>query len=430
MAQLAFFGMQTTDTIVAGRLGPEVLAGVALGGILLMVGFTFLLGFAFAVTPGVAQRYGAQRPPEEIGQFLSSALAFSLLLWSVWGLVLWLLPELVLARLPLEPAVAGEASRYLRAVALGTPFLGVFFVLRNAVEGLGHSRPIMWLGLAALLVNLPLDLILMHGWGPVPALGAMGCGLATALVHSMLALALALMFYRQTLFAPFAPRRRPQRAGAGELGRVGLPLGLALMSEHAIFAVGGLIMTRYGTAEVAANQVAFNVTGLAFMLALGLGQATSVLVGQAAGRGSPAAVRRAGALGYAVTTLVAGAVAVLLYLSADWVSGLYTRDPQVAAVAASFIRIAAAFHVFDALQALGSGALRGIKETAYVLRATLVAYWLVGGLAYVALLVLREGSAQAIWWVFTIALGAAALLLGGRFFSQTKPTSVPTTAPS
>lgn len=420
MAQLAFFGMHTTDTIVAGRLGPEVLAGVALGGILMMVGFTFLIGFGFAVAPGVAQRFGAQAPAAEISQFVVSALAFSVAIWSLWGLLLWTLPPLLLARLPLEPLVADEALAYIRAAAIGTPFIGAFFVLRNALEGLGHSRPVMWLGLAALLLNLPLDIVLMHGWGPIPALGAMGCGLATSLVQALLATTMAILFARHRRYRAYAPRGRPQMAGVREVWWVGLPLGLALMSEHAIFAAGGLFMTRYGTAEVAANHIAFNVTGLAFMLALGWGQATAVMVGQAVGRGDRAAVRMAGALGYRVCAVVACGLAILLIVGADAVSRLYTRDPAVAAVAASFVRIAGAFHVFDALQALGAGALRGLKDTAYVLRATILAYWVIGGLAYYVLIVRGAGSAQSIWWIFTLALGAAAGLLAWRFFSQTR----------
>ncbi len=419
-AQMAFFGMQTTDTIIAGRLGAEVLAAVALGGTLLMIGFTFLIGFGLAVAPSVAHRFGAGAPAAEIAAFNSSAVVFSATLWSLWGLVLWFLPAPVLALLPLDSEVRVQSQGYLQAVALGMPFLGVFFALRNALEGLGHSRPIMWLGFCALLLNIPLDLVLMNGWGPIPALGAIGCGLATALLDAGLAAGMWAVFSLRSQYRPYRPAGRPGLAGMRELSSLGLPIGLALASEHAIFAVGGLLMTRFGTAIMGASQIALNFTGMMFMVALGLGQATSVLVGQAAGAGHAAGVRRAGLLGYQSATLVAVLIAGLTLGFTERIIRWYTQEAEVVAAAVLFLQIAGIFHVFDALQALGAGALRGLKDNAYVMHATTVAYWGVGGLGFVYCFVLRDSPAHVVWQVFVAALATAAILLGLRFYWQAR----------
>ena len=419
-AQMAFFGMNTTDTIVAGRLGPEVLAGVALGGTMLMVGMTLLIGFGLAVSPGVAHRVGAQSDSGEIARFSASALALMVTLWSLWGLLLWLFPPLLLSWLPLEPVVRSEAIAYLRALSLGTPFLGVFFALRNTLEGLGYSRPVMWIGFSALLLNIPLDMALMTGWGPLPALGAMGCGLATALVQCWLAAAMLWLFWRDPRFLAFRPQGRPQRAAIVEILHQGFPIGAALASETALFAAGGLVMTRFGTATIGASQIALNFTGMMFMIALGLGQAVAVLVGQAAGARQAAAVRRIGALGYQSMCVLSGGLALILLLLPQPIVRLYSDDPEVIAIAVSFLKIAGAFHLVDALQALGSGVLRGLKDTAFVMRATTFAYWGVGGLGFVWMFQVQQAGPQAVWWVYCAALATAAALLGLRFWWQAR----------
>ncbi len=419
-AQIAFFGMNTTDTIVAGRLGADVLAGVALGGTMLMIGMTLLLGFGLAVSPGVAHRIGEQKDAAEIGQFSSSALRLMLMLWSCWGLLLWVFPPLVLDQLSLEPAVRDGAVAYLRALSLGTPFLGVFFALRNTLEGLGHSRPVMWIGFTALMLNIPLDIALMSGWGPLPAMGALGCGLATALVQAWLAAAMVWLFWRDPRFTAYRPRGAMQRADAAEILRQGFPIGAALASETALFATGGLLMTRFGTETIGASQIALNFTGMMFMIALGLGQAVAVLIGQAAGARQAAAVQRIGALGYQSMCVLSGVIALILLSAPEPIIRLYTDDEAVITIAVSFLRIAGVFHLVDALQALGSGVLRGLKDTAFVMQATTFAYWGVGGAAFVWLFHFHQAGPQAVWWVYCAALAAAAALLGLRFWWQAR----------
>lgn len=419
-AQIAFYGMQVTDTVIAGQLSSDVLAAVALGGTLNMIGFTFLLGIGLAVAPGVAQRFGAGVGAGGIGQFVSSSVALSVLLWGLWGASLWIWPGWVLEALDLEPPVRQAAIDYLRAISLGAPFLGLFFALRNSMEALGHSRPIMWLGLVAFVLNIPLDIALMRGFGPIPALGAAGCGLATALVHVALAAVMWWFFHGLAEFRPYRPQGRPALAGARELWGIGAPIGLALASEHAIFAAGGLLMTRFGTETLAASQIALNFTGIVFMVALGLGQATSVLVGQAAGAGSALGIRRAGQLGYLSTAVIAVLVTVLMLGFPDQIIAAYTSDAPVAAQAVIFIKIAAAFHFVDAMQALGAGALRGLKDTRYVMFATTLAYWGVGGALFIWLFQVQRAGPAAIWWIYCAALGVAALALGLRFYRQVR----------
>ena len=179
-------------------------------------------------------------------------------------------------------------------------------------------------------------------------------------------------------------------------------------------------MTRFGTATIGASQIALNFTGMMFMIALGLGQAVAVLVGQAAGARQAAAVRRIGALGYQSMCVLSGGLALILLLLPQPIVRLYSDDPEVIAIAVSFLKIAGAFHLVDALQALGSGVLRGLKDTAFVMRATTFAYWGVGGLGFVWMFQVQQAGPQAVWWVYCAALATAAALLGLRFWWQAR----------
>ncbi|MGJ8668692.1 MAG: MATE family efflux transporter, partial [Oceanococcus sp.] len=377
---------------------------------------TFLLGFSLAVSPLVAHRIGERRAAKDIGQLAQSGLLFLVMLWSAFGALMWFLPALALAQLSLEDVVRSEAVAYLRMIALGTPFMGVFFALRNTLEGLGHSRPIMWIGFAALLFNIPLDLALMTGWGPFPELGAAGCGLATAIINAWLAGALCWLFWNDARFRPYRPQGRVRASLMREVAVLGFPVALALASEHALFAAGGLLMTRFGTDAMGAAQIALNFTGMMFMIALGLGQATSVLIGQAAGARDAQVVRRIGQLGYICMCALSSVIAAILLLFPGYIAALYTSDESVQLIAIGFIRIAGAFHLVDALQALGSGALRGLKDTTYVMQATSFAYWGVGGGLFVWFFHFNNADALTVWWVYCMALACAALLLGLRFF--------------
>lgn len=419
-AQLCFFGMNTTDTIVAGRMSAQVLAGVALGGTIMMIGLTFLFGFALAVSPLVAHRVGARAPACEIAQLNRSALVLLSVLWSAHGLLMWLLPPLILAYLPIESEVRVNATEYLRMLVLGSPAMGVFFALRNVMEGLGYSKPVMWLGMFAFLINIPLDVVLMTGWGVVPALGAAGCGLATAMVQLMMALGLCWLFLSDARFQPYRPQGKLSLAAIAEILRLGAPIALAMASEHALFAAGGLLMARFGTETLGAAQIALNFTGMMFMIAIGMGQASSVLVGQAMGRGDFAGVRMYGRLGYSCMFALSALIAIVMLSQARVIAAWYSSDAQVLAVAVSLIYIAGFFHMVDAFQALGSGLLRGLKDTRYVMFATLLAYWGVGGSSFVCLFVFNPqiASAAAVWWVYCAALACAAALLGGRFYWQ------------
>lgn len=417
-AQVAAVGMGTVDTILAGRLGGQALAAVAVGSNYALLFFIFFMGVLMACSPIVAQRAGAGRSAADTGRFLREALLLGFGLALLWWLALRLSAAPVVSRLGLEPQTTRMAIDFLHALAWSAFGFSGWFVLRYTAEGLGQPRPILLAGVVGLVVNGVLAWALLFGrWG-LPAMGPAGCGWATSIAALVMAATLALQYHWRGALQPVQlfVRERPRTgADAGELLRLGLPIGLILIAEAGLFVMAAMLMARFGETTVAAYQVAINFAALLFMIPLGLGLATTVRVGHAVGAGRVDEVRFRGRVGMLLALINAASNALIMLLLAPLIVRLYTADEAIGAIAVQFLWLAAAFQFFDGVQVTANGALRGLKDTRLPMLITVFAYWGVGfpvswWLAFHAGL-----GAQGIWWGLTVGLAAAALGLATRF---------------
>lgn len=421
VAQMAFVGMIVTDTLMAGRLGAVHLAAVALGSALWTPAYLFFMGVCMAVSPFVAQLAGAGKRGS-IGPYLHQALYIALSLSVAW----WLLIRasgLILNRLDVSAEISALSLAYLRAMAWGTPAACLFFILRFTSEGLGYTRPVMAFAFLGLLVNAGADYVLMYGAFGAPALGAEGCGWATAFTLWIMALGLGLLVARERTYRDlelFKDWQPPRPSVCRETLRVGLPIGFSIFMEASLFGTVGLLMAQFGGAAVAGHQVAINFTALTFMLPVGLALATTIRVGQAVGRGDCQGARTSGRTGIGIALVIMIFPALLMGLRPRWVVALYTDAPEVAELAERFLRLAALFQFWDGLQVTASGALRGLKDTRAPMLITFFAYWCVGlplG-AYLGFVVLKQPA--GLWWGLIAGLAAAAALLNLRFYRVTR----------
>jgi len=409
-------GMQVADTVMAGRLGPRDLAAVAIGGAvwtpLLLLG----LGTLSVVSAGVARLAGAGG---EAG--IRALVQHGLVVGVGLGLALMLLLrgcDPLLALIGLEAPVAVLTRGYLAAMAWGAVGIFLYQVLRFASEGLGSTRPIMLVGVLGFAVNIAGNWILMYGHFGLPALGAVGCGWASAVTMWVMALAMAGWIGAGRRYGAIRLYARPEPlrgALIADLLRVGLPAGVTIFLEAGLFATVALLMGWMGTATVAAHQIAINYAALMFMVPLGVAFATTVRVGNAAGRGDRAAVRRAGHTGMALGAGFMCLSAAVMLGAGEHIVALYSADPAVAAVARGLLLVAAAFQIFDGAQVCANGALRGLRDTRVPMLITLVAYWGTGfPIAWLLGIHLALGP-QAIWLGLVAGLAAAAVLLWLRF---------------
>lgn len=421
LAQLAQNGMGFVDTLMAGRLGPGALAGIAVGSISFFFVTIVLSALLFSVGPIVAQATGAGQP-EEATRALRQGILTGLLLTPLGVALLWLMPGF-LALIGQDPEVVAAARGYLQAVSAGVLPLMLFTSLRAYLEGQGRTRPLMLVAFLGVGLNVVANQALMFGrWG-FPALGLTGTGVATSFVYSMMAIAgFAYVAWSDRQRRPFGRPWGWDGAMLREIVRLGYPISLTVAFETGLFAVSALLIGTFGPDALAGHQIAIQTASFTFMIPLALGVATTARVGHAVGRGDPLGVRAAGAVGIVASLAVMSLTALLFLLAPKLIVAIYldVGRPENAAViahAVRFLGVAAAFQLFDGLQVSALGALRGLKDTRGPMLITLVSYWFIGLGSGVVLAFAFGLQGVGLWWGLVIGLAVAAVALTLRFLA-------------
>lgn len=379
VAQLAVMANGVVDTVMAGRLSAVDLAAIGIGAAVYVTIFVTVMGVLLALTPTVAQLYGAGRYADigaEVRQSFWVALALAAL-----AMTLLRHPGPLLALSQLQPEVEAKVRAYLGAIAWGVPAALAFRLFYGFSSGIGRTRPIMVFNLLGLALKVPLNTVFMYGLFGMPALGGPGCAVATALIAWMTALAGWAWCTRHPSYREFALTARfewPRRQAIAATLRLGLPIGTTFLIDVTAFTFMALFIARLGPVVSGAHQIAANLAALTFMLPLALGNSTAVLAGQALGAGDPLRARQAGWRGILIGMGAAAVVSLVLWFGADTLAGLYTHDTAVRAAAAPLIALVAIYHLADALQAVAVNALRGYRKSTVPMVVYAVALWGVG----------------------------------------------------
>ena len=419
-AQLAQIAINTTDTLMMGRLGPEALAAGALGTTLLFLPTIAGIGLTAAVSAIVAQERGA-RPSDVRGPRRTVRQG----LWAVTllglpGLVLLWYGDRVLLLIGQDPALVGGSLGYLRTAMWGFLPTLWFLVLRAFVSATERATPILLITLGGVAVNAGANWLLMFGHYGLPALGIRGTGIATALTNTAMLIALAAFIARDRRLRRYrlAGRLwRPDREKLATVFRIGLPISGLLVAEVGGFAASTAMAGRIGADTLAAHAIALQIASVTFMVPLGLSQATTVRVGLAAGRG--AGVALAGRVSLALGCGFAALAAVLMLLAPGaLVSAFIDPSAAAAALAITFVGVAAVFQLVDAAQVILAAALRGLGDTGVPLVMGLIGYWGIGlplgaTLAFGGLGAPLGGL--GVWIGLASGLASVAVLLGWRW---------------
>lgn len=421
IANVMQLGMGVIDTIVAGAAGPRHLAAVALGCSVtttLMVAFGSVLSI---VGPMVSMLRGAGSG-QKAGLLLNNAkLVGGCLMAGEW-LALYGC-SFVFDYVTDDRELAAMARQYLYFLMLAVPASVMLRALQGNFEGYGQTRPAMVMSFGGLLLNVPLNYAFVFGWGPIPAMGGPGCGLATAIITWMMAVFLAALMFASRQHRQRARQMWAVRAVEGKIFRrifkLGLPVGVASLCEMSFFCVITLIIAPLGELMVSAQQVALNVSGIVFMLPFSLAVAASIRaayhVGGQRRKAFAAMVRTLFVSTYALVL----AVMLLLILFRRDIVSLYTDNPVILNTAQVLIVYCAVYQISDATQALLGGLLRGCHDTAIITWANLACYWIVGLPLSVILIhtdwiVPAMGPAGA-WVSFIVALTLVAVCFACRF---------------
>lgn len=418
---LSITGMAFADTVMAGQLGAIDLGGLAIGAatfnLFLYLGF----GVLMATSPSIAHAYGANDTRKVTAYARQSwwlALALSILLFTGMRQAEWFLSTIGISQDVLPVAVG-----YVHAISWGMPGLLAFFSLRYTSEGLGRTKPIMYTGFLGLTVNVIGNWIFMYGKLGAPALGAVGCGVSTAISMWLMFLAMFLHVRAHRAYRPFnffARIDRPDWPVIRELVRIGAPISGSILAEGGLFVAAALMMGSMGAVTAAGHQIALNYAAFMFMVPLAISSATTIHVGHTLGRGDLAGARNAGLIGIAMCASVMTVSALVILLVNDQIAALYTRDVPVRELAASLLLMAALFQFSDGVQVGAAGALRGFKDTAIPMAMCIFSYWVVG-FTFAYYFGVHRGQGPVLVWVgLNVGLTVSAVLLVARFLAVTR----------
>jgi multidrug resistance protein, MATE family len=404
-------GMGLVDTVMVGPLGPAAIGAAGVGSSLHLGFVIFGMGLLLGLDTLVSQAFGAgdlalchawlQRGRQLA---LLCTVPLMLVLAAAW----FAIPQFGF-HADMLPLLQG----YFAIVVLSTPFLLLYAAFRRYLQSTHHVTPVMFALVSANLINALANWCLIYGKGGLPALGVPGAAWATLLsrVYMCGLLAAAVWWTERRARVPVRDAAHAARTSIRRLVELGLPAASTVTAEVGVFAVATALAGQLEPVATASHQIALNIAAVAFMIPLGLASAGAVRVGNAIGARNPHGAAAAG------WTVIAMAVAFMLCSGTLFVTaprsliGLFTTDDAVLALGASLLFIAAVFQLFDGLQGVVTGTLRGLGDTRTPMVTNLAAHWLVGLPVGYWLCFGAGWGVQGLWWGLSLGLIVAGVVL-------------------
>ncbi|GGY26519.1 MATE family efflux transporter [Paludibacterium paludis] len=418
IAQVAQVATGFVDTVMSGQVSTDDLAAVSIGSSIFVTVYCTLMGVVTALNPIIAHEFGSGERAA-IGETGRQGLWFGLFT-GIFGMLLMLASEPLLRRaLDLPYDVEDKVILFITGAALGMPGAMMHRALHAYASSVNKPRVIMMVSLAALLLNIPLNYILIHGLFGMPRMGGAGCGWATASVFWFAFFALLGYIGLGRYFKPFglfAKASPPSLARMKGFLKLGLPIGLSFFVEVSLFSFIALLVTPLGTVVVASHQAVLNFSSLIYMLPASIATALSVRVGQYAGASDWKGARFASGVGLIAGLALALLTMIMVLLLREEIIRMYTSDERLIAIGMVLLLFAAVYQLTDAAQTIASGALRGYKLTTVPMAIHVSAFWGVGlglgiTLGLTHWLLARPMGIYGFWLALVISLTTAAVFL-------------------
>lgn len=415
VGQLSIIGLSITDIVLSGHVSRQDLAGVMLGATLFDLPMMFVLGIFIANSTLVGRLHGSD-DGEGLNRHFQNTLWLTLPVGLGIALAVYLMRILVLPQLDATDAVKAVANGYMVPMT-GTAFLlPILLALRTTLEATGHPRVAMAANLLGFLVNIPLDMLFIHGWGPVAGMGGAGCGWATLVVVMAMVVGLQVYVHARQKYARLHYINRlqpPSWSNMREILLLGAPMGGAILAEAGFFHVIPIMAANLGTVALAAHAIAMSFDMAMFILPLAISQAITIRTSNSLGRGVHAhTIARTGLQAVLVIALLQ---MVLVLLLRHTIPRLYSPDLAVTELATTLLFVAAFVRIFDGVHIAGSGVLRGYGKTRTILFISVSAFWLAGApLVWMATsgvvpesVLLGQSRIQSIWYAILVAVATA-----------------------
>ncbi|MGZ4829160.1 MAG: MATE family efflux transporter [Candidatus Angelobacter sp.] len=381
LTELGWLAMAFTDTVMVGRLPDSATAigAVSLGSTLFYTIGIFGSGIMLGMDTLVAQAYGAGRL-EECHRTMWNSLYLACILSPI--LMVSMLAFLPLfGHLGLAPALVTATVPFLKALVWSTLPLALYFALRRYLQAMHIVKPVVFALVSANLVNLAGNWALVYGHLGARAYGVAGSGWSTCIsrAYMVAVLAMAAAYYdRKRSSGLWSPSRRLELDRIRLLLRLGLPAAAQLLLEIGAFAMATFLIGKLGAVQLAGHQIALNVASFTYMVPLGICSAAAVRVGHAMGTRDAHAAARAGWMALFFAAIFMSCSGLVLFFFARPIARMYTPESGVISAGATLLLVAAVFQLFDGLQVVATGALRGAGNTRIPMLANFVGYWVIG----------------------------------------------------
>ncbi|QIQ21360.1 MATE family efflux transporter [Zophobihabitans entericus] len=431
IAQASQTAITFVNTMLAGHYSALALAGVAIGASIWLPTILFGQGLFSVLTPIIANLNGASKR-QHIAAHTRQGIVLATFLSAIIMTILYNGDKLINLRSensPIDPEMIKAATDYLRTIMWGAPGFLYFLVYRNQCEGLSNTKPAMIVAFTALMVNIPINYVLIYGKLGLPELGAAGCGIAAATVFW-------LMFILMRCYTLFSGSLRDIRnTPKGKLldfevmKRIivlGMPLALAYFFEISLFAIVAILIAPLGEVAVAGHQIIFTISSMTFVIPLALSVATSIRVGFLLGEQKILAAKHTSYISLSIALCMALIMASGLIIFNPYLIAMFTDDIAVILLATQLIILLALYQCSDYLQVTANSVLRGYKDTRSIFIVTFIAYWIIGlPLGYILALtdILVSPMGPAGFWTGIICglTVAAIFLLSRMVFIQHQP---------
>lgn len=380
IAQTAIVSVGFFDSVMAGHVSEQDLAGVAVGVNIFMPFYIACLATISGLTPRIAQLYGGQQHAEiravvQQGFYWSLMLAVILLLAGIVAV------PLILPYLQLEPYVETVVVRFLLAIAFGVPPIMAASVLRNLMDALGQTRLTMLITIITVPIIICCNYVFIYGVGPFPQCGGAGAGVGTAIAYyvnlglSILLVKKVKLFQRYKVFSQLP---KPNWQEWKQQLALGLPIGSTVFCEQSIFDAVGLLMTAYGTEVLAAHQATMSFNNVVYMIPFSISMALTIVVGYELGAKRPEAAKEYARLGRGLSILFAWSLAVVIYHIRPFIASLYSDEPGLSELIVAFLGYAIMLQSVDGINAPLQGILRGYKDVTTAFLLAIFSFWVVG----------------------------------------------------
>lgn len=412
LSELGWMSMSIVDTIMVGRLSAEAIGAVGMGNAIYYAPALFGIGILLGLDTLVSQAYG-RGDFDECHRWLSQSVYIAVIFTPLLMVFLWAAP-FAFPYLGVNSAVSQQTSDYLRILNWGTLPLLLYAAFRRYLQGVKRVGPVTFALISANLINWVGNWALIYGHLGLPAMGVSGSALSTCMARVYMAAVLIFAAWRNEAYrghSLFAHWPGIILSRIGSLLKLGVPAAGQIVMEVGAFGAATVMAGRLTPAALAAHQIALNCAAFSYMVPLGTSAAAAVAVGHAVGAGDGPRARRAGWLAIAIGVSFMACAAVVFLLAPHAILIVYTNQEAVVSMGVPLLALAAAFQIFDGIQTISTGALRGLGETRMPMLANFAGYWVFGlPLGYV--LCFRHGQGIfGLWTGLTLALIFIALVL-------------------